>query len=328
MASKKRASDDDGDTDLVPAPKKQRRGVVDREQTQCEKWKIARSKEQIADARASVRLLIESHVAPSSFDAFLEKADERDWKQLMTRVMVAYDTTKLLGEGQLAKLLAQQGVGIHVQMVKDVRIGAAGAAGRVYSLYVDVQGMQHTKGRNMNGIECRDTAELFQVSTEYQIARLIAYTVCMIGCSPKDGEAECREFASSLFGHKFLSLDARQPRLAVLPEAILWMVSTLIPHQDAIKLGQTNKQFRDDLSKPFFGVRGDRLRQTHQGAESCSWLGEARGFGRQLYRVSRSNSNGLGSPTSRNTSAQVELAPRNHRHEQHAPSFFFDAPDV
>jgi len=104
-------------------------------------------------------------------------------------------------------------------------------------------------GRVMNGIQCKDVLELLQVSIETQIARLIADTVCR---SDASDPAVCREFASNLFGHTFPVII---PRLAVLPEAILWMISKSLPNCDAVALGQTNKQVRDDLSKPVHGFK-------------------------------------------------------------------------
>jgi len=241
----------------VSSPKRQRRGdlednnMIAAPASQCAQWKQHRSSEQIASVRAVVRKVIE---------AFLGKAGERDWKQLISRVMTTYDQQAL--NGKLAKMLDQQGIRIHVR-VDDETITKEEEerdVGRVYSLHFDIRAMKNMEkaaaagGRFMNGIQCKDVIELLQVSIESQIARLITDTVCRSSgaAAAESDPALCREFASSLFGHTFPVILSR---LAVLPEALLWMVSNSLSKREAVVLGQTNKQLRDDLSKPVHGLK-------------------------------------------------------------------------
>ena len=218
--------------------------------SQCAQWKQPRSSEQIASVRAFTRKVIE---------AFLEKAGERDWKQLISQVMTTYDQQSL--GGKLAKTLAQQGIRIHVRVSvneADEPTKKENDAARLYSLHVDVREMKRMEkdqvGRIMNGIQCKDMIELLQVSIESQIARLVADTVCLSSdaATVESDPALRREFASSLFGHTFPVI---LPILSVLPEALLWMISKSLSKREAVVLGQTSRQVRDDLSKPVHGFK-------------------------------------------------------------------------
>ena len=166
--------------------------------------------------------------------------------------MAAYDNETLGGE--LARLLTRQRIEIHVQVNEEEEEQKTSDANHVYSLRFDVQALHlmamRSGQRSMNGIKCNDMVGLFQVSIEYQMARLIADTVCRSGATAPTLDSDptmCREFATSLFGHRFLPI-IPQPKLSVLPEAILWLISTSLPKHEAIKLAQTHRQSRNDRS--------------------------------------------------------------------------------